>query len=357
MTSDNAYHDSCLLKHHQDPPIEELPYKKYNIQEKSTMANRSNIIIIHPDLGIGGAERLIIDVALALQNRGHQVTIYTSHRDKAHCFEEARDGTLDVRVRGNTVLPALLFGRFHLLMAALRQVHLTMSVFAEMGRTGKKRKQQQEGEYQNDVFIVDQLSACVPILKTLGERYARAGGQQRILFYCHFPDQLLARRNEGNLALRLLKEAYRYPLDWFEGWAMSASDRVVANSSFTRGVVRRVFGEGRLGDVKVVYPCVDTKEAVPEDKKKGKNKTEVVEGGLWDGKKILLSINRFERKKGIDLAVRAYNGLSEEARRGTRLVIAGKSLASVCVYGIYIYIYTDMRRWLRQPCPRKRPIS
>ncbi|THC87749.1 hypothetical protein EYZ11_012806 [Aspergillus tanneri] len=67
---------------------------------------RSNVIIIHPDLGIGGAERLIIDVALALQARGHRVTIYTSHRDKTHCFEEARDGTLDVRVRGNTVFPA-----------------------------------------------------------------------------------------------------------------------------------------------------------------------------------------------------------------------------------------------------------
>ncbi|OKL57472.1 hypothetical protein UA08_07208 [Talaromyces atroroseus] len=283
--------------------------------------DRSNIIIIHPDLGIGGAERLIIDVALALQNRGHQVTIYTSHRDKSHCFEEARDGTLDVRVRGNTLFPPLLFGRFHLLMASLRQLHLTVSVLAEMGRTGKKiATSSGQEKYQNDVFIIDQLPACVPILKSLGERYMRtAGGKQRILFYCHFPDQLLARRNEGNLALCLLKEAYRYPLDWFEGWAMSASDKVVANSRFTRGVVRRVFGSGRLGDVKVVYPCVDTKESSALSFEK-----EVVkEGTLWDGKKILLSINRFERKKGIDLAIRAYNGLSKEDRIGTRLVIAG----------------------------------
>jgi alpha-1,3/alpha-1,6-mannosyltransferase len=51
-----------------------------------------NIVFVHPDLGIGGAERLVIDAAVGLQNAGHKVTILTSYRDKAHCFEEARDG-------------------------------------------------------------------------------------------------------------------------------------------------------------------------------------------------------------------------------------------------------------------------
>ncbi|KAL8894526.1 MAG: hypothetical protein Q9207_008485, partial [Kuettlingeria erythrocarpa] len=64
---------------------------------------RRNIIFLHPDLGIGGAERLILDAALSLQSLGHVVTIYTSHRDPTHCFDEARDGTLDVRVRGDTL--------------------------------------------------------------------------------------------------------------------------------------------------------------------------------------------------------------------------------------------------------------
>ncbi|KAL1971331.1 hypothetical protein VTN77DRAFT_283 [Rasamsonia byssochlamydoides] len=300
-------------------------------------SRRSNVIIIHPDLGIGGAERLIIDVALALQKRGHQVTIYTSHRDKAHCFEEARDGTLDVRVRGNTLFPALVFGRLHLLMAVLRQLHLTVSVLTEMGRTNKKegnekKKTETKGadddEFEDDIFIVDQLPACVPILKTLGPRFAagrnrngRQRGKQRILFYCHFPDQLLARRDEGSALMRLLKGLYRCPFDWFEGWAMSASDKVVANSKFTRGVVSQVFGLSRLGDVKVVYPCVDTSEALTA---KGTGKEETIIGdNLWGGKKIFLSINRFERKKDVGLAIRAYHGLGKEGRKGTRLVIAG----------------------------------
>lgn len=278
----------------------------------------SNVIIVHPDLGIGGAERLIIDVALALQNRGHRVTIYTSHRDKSHCFDEARDGTLDVRVRGNTIFPAHVLGRLHILMAALRQLHLTASLLGELGTRDQSGDSKAEDEPRDDIFIVDQLPACVPFLKTFGQ--PQKSKRQRILFYCHFPDQLLARRDEGGSLLRLAKLLYRFPFDWFEGWAMSASDRVVANSNFSRGVVRSVFGTERLGDVEVVYPCVDTSTVtMPEA---------MVTEPLWGGKKILLSVNRFERKKDMGLAIRAYNGLGAEKRTGTRLVIAGQSIHS-----------------------------
>ncbi len=50
------------------------------------------VVFFHPDLGIGGAERLIVDAAVGLQEQGSKVTIFTSHCDPNHCFEEARDG-------------------------------------------------------------------------------------------------------------------------------------------------------------------------------------------------------------------------------------------------------------------------
>ena len=52
------------------------------------------IVFIHPDLGIGGAERLVVDAAVGLQERGHKVTIFTNHCDQGHCFDEARNGKL-----------------------------------------------------------------------------------------------------------------------------------------------------------------------------------------------------------------------------------------------------------------------
>jgi alpha-1,3/alpha-1,6-mannosyltransferase len=57
-----------------------------------TTTTQQHIVFFHPDLGIGGAERLVIDAAVGLQSRGHKVTIFTSHCDPQHCFDEARDG-------------------------------------------------------------------------------------------------------------------------------------------------------------------------------------------------------------------------------------------------------------------------
>lgn len=164
-------------------------------------------------------------------------------------------------------------------------------------------------DLQPDVFVVDQLSACVPLLRWLWPRH------QRVLFYCHFPDQLLARRDEKGV-LGLAKRLYRSPFDWLEGWSMGASDRVVVNSRFTKGVVERVFGSGTLGELRVVYPCVNTEAEVGDvhDEKP-----------LWEGKKVLVSINRFETKKDLGLALKAYEGLGLELRRSARLVIAGRA--------------------------------
>ncbi len=59
-------------------------------EKKSEKAK--TIVFLHPDLGIGGAERLVVDAAVGLQKRGHKVVVFTSHCDPAHCFDEARDG-------------------------------------------------------------------------------------------------------------------------------------------------------------------------------------------------------------------------------------------------------------------------
>ena len=101
---------------------------------------------------------------------------------------------------------------------------------------------------------------------------------------------------------------------------MRGADRVVVNSLFTKGVVEEVWGA--LGEVRVVYPCVDTRES----REKREEDFETVDGKqLWKGKKVFLSINRFERKKDIGLAIRAFAGLLEKEREGVRLVIAGMS--------------------------------
>ncbi|CAD6563973.1 MAG: Alpha-1,3-mannosyltransferase-like protein [Alectoria sarmentosa] len=255
--------------------------------------NATNIVFFHPDLGIGGAERLIIDAAVGLQNLGHKITIFTSYRDTNHCFDEARDGTLDIRVRGGSLIPATILGRFKILCSILRQLHLLVAI-TWSGELATLKP---------TAFFIDQLSAGIPFLRWFWE-------DQKILFYCHFPDLLLVQGRKS-----WYKRIWRIGFDWLEGWGIRGADRVIVNSGFTKGVVEDVWeGLGGERGVGVVYPCVDTKEHEKFDKN---SKT------LWKNKKVLLSINRFERKKDVGLAIKAFAGLDPKDREGVRLVIAG----------------------------------
>ncbi|GAP83805.1 putative glycosyltransferase family 4 protein [Rosellinia necatrix] len=259
---------------------------------KGSMSDPKTIVFLHPDLGIGGAERLVVDAAVGLQKRGHKIIIFTSHCDPAHCFDEARDGTLDVRVRGNTIVPPSVLGRFSILCAILRQLHLILQIYF----TSELQ------ELRPDAFFVDQLSAGLPLLRRLHSR-------GRIFFYCHFPDLLLAQGRQ-----KWWKRAYRVPFDFWEQWSMSFADAIAVNSRFTKGVVSRTWPAlARQRELLVVYPCVDTRT---KEKK-------LDEKPLWNGMKYVLSINRFERKKDIALAIKAFAGLSEQKRAGVRLAVAG----------------------------------
>jgi alpha-1,3/alpha-1,6-mannosyltransferase len=271
-------------------------------EEIPTQIEGKSIVFFHPDLGIGGAERLVVDAAVGLQNLGHKVTILTSYRDLHHCFDEARDGTLDVRVRGGWLFPATLLGRFKILCSILRQIHLILAI-TWSGELAKLRP---------TAFFVDQLSAGVPFLRWFWE-------DQKILFYCHFPDLLLAQGRK-----RWHRKIWRIIFDWWEGWGIRGADRVIVNSGFTKGVAETVWpGLGGERGVGVVYPCVDTSEPhnIMAD---GQADVQA----LWKGKKVLLSINRFERKKNIGLAIKAFAGLKSKEREGVRLVIAGMALIS-----------------------------
>ena len=85
------------------------------------------VAFVHPDLGIGGAERLIVDAALALKSKGHRVEMFIAHHDPSHCFSETKDGTLRVTAAGDW-LPRSCFGKFYALWAYLRMIYVAIFV-------------------------------------------------------------------------------------------------------------------------------------------------------------------------------------------------------------------------------------
>jgi len=116
-----------------------------------------------------------------------------------------------------------------------------------------------------------------------------------------------------------VKILYRIFFDWLESWSMGGSDGIVVNSRFTGRTVKDVFPTLMAKPLKVVYPCVDT-SSIKKDLSDKRS--------LWPDKRILLSINRFERKKDVALAIKAYAELDPQYRSGTRLVVAGRSTGS-----------------------------
>ncbi|KAM7278690.1 hypothetical protein ACFE04_005824 [Oxalis oulophora] len=259
-------------------PTQNLP------MDKGTEKSKLNIAIIHPDLGIGGAERLIVDAAVELSSHGHNVRIFTAHHDKNRCFEETLTGTFPVSVYGD-FLPRHIFYRLHAVCAYLRCIYVAICLlfFAP----------------SFDVVFADQVSVLIPLLKLKNSI--------KVVFYCHFPDMLLAQRTT------LLRRIYRKPIDLIEEITTGMADVILVNSKFTASTFAKTFKRLHAKGVRpaVLYPAVNVEQFCAPD----------------SYKLNLLSINRFERKKNIDLAVSAFAMLhhsqKDNLQADVTLTIAG----------------------------------
>lgn len=88
------------LRQHQSDQCEKLDDNN-NGEDSKEQPQPLRVAIVHPDLGLGGAERLIVDAAAALVKRSNSVTVFTARHDKTRCFEETIDGTFQVCVHGD----------------------------------------------------------------------------------------------------------------------------------------------------------------------------------------------------------------------------------------------------------------
>ncbi len=240
------------------------------------------VAFVRPGLGIGGAERLVVDAALELDARGHEVTLYVGDRQEAQ-LDEVRAGRVRVVAVGRR-LPAHVAQRLRAPAAILRAAWAARAL-------GRARP-------APDVVVVDLVAHVIPLLR----RLVRAP----IACYCHFPDLLLAPRRRGLYAL------YRLPLDRLEAAGLAAADRVLVNSRFTASVVRATFPRLAAGALEVVHPGVEVDTTAPPPP---------------SGEPLVLSVNRFDPGKNLALAVDALGALRERlapaAFAAVRLVLAG----------------------------------
>ncbi|CAA2953445.1 alpha-1,3 1,6-mannosyltransferase ALG2 [Olea europaea subsp. europaea] len=154
-----------------------------------------------------------------------------------------------------------------------------------------------------DIILADQVSVVVPLMK-----FKKSS---KVVFYCHFPDLLLAQHTT------VLRKIYRKPIDYVEEITTGMADLTLVNSKFTASTFGKTFKHLHTRGIRpaVLYPAVN----VDQFEKPTATKLN------------FLSINRFERKKNIELAISAFallytnrqNNIQGENENGVSLVIAG----------------------------------
>lgn len=252
-----------------------------------------------------------------------------------------------------TIIPRSLFGLFHSIFAILQQLSLIFQLllsFLTFNYPGTFPRwllpfftcaPPTQGF---DVIFMDQQAVGVPWIKILS--------MTRVVFYCHFPDKdvsnsiakqkAIARGHSGPSAFRFL---YRVPLNLLEEGTINYSDKILVNSEFTAQHFGKSFA--RLGRLpRVLYPGIDHASYEPEKVKVTLEKLKAEVGELSASQKaildvvtsnerpLVLSINRFEAKKNVSLALDAFAGAQKslatsDSKQTTsssgqhRLIIAG----------------------------------
>ncbi|CAJ0607070.1 unnamed protein product [Cylicocyclus nassatus] len=245
------------------------------------------VTFLHPDLGIGGAERLVVDAAVALQQKGHTVKVVTSQFDPSHAFKETQQ--LDIKVI--QWFPRLIFGRMWALCAYIRMC--LAAIYTAMF-------------IPSDVIICDQVSAALLVLRVL----TRA----RLVFYCHFPDLLLTSRET------VAKSFYRYFLDSIEEYTTGLAGTICVNSLFTASVFKQTFRSLQNRELTVLYPSLNTDFF---DKTEECTIPEIPPSA----EHLFTSLNRYEVKKNLKLAIEAFavlrTLLTDDEFSKCHLVLAG----------------------------------
>jgi len=331
-----------------------------------------HVVIIHLDLGIGGAESLVLNLAKATLPADSDVyttdngegefplsefgtlSIYTTHCSPTHCYDEFCPQSLRqtksvgslasyVHVRGAWIPRSFRLGGTAL-CSSLRMLYLTHRAYKE--------------NPGGNIFVIDVLPTGVPYLVDFC--HVNAG----VVFYCHFPDKLLTRDTDNHvknlslwktstffLFLVRLRRAYRWVMDGIEEWSMSYCDLIVVNSYFTRGEVQRVFpslfrtidycdndasADSSDDRVKVLYPSIESSLAKQKNLKNKMKSTEnmlLLDDALFVGP--IVSLNRFERKKNVALLLHAYDILLQRATNSECGAVTMVSLPSLIIAGGY----------------------
>lgn len=248
------------------------------IDRMSVLDRDRRAYFFHPSMGLGGAERLILQASAALRKVGWKTILVTSDYNPEKAFSEAAVETIH---SVPTMVPATIYGRFKAVCTYAR-LRRAVSVFRR--------------EPRPDLVVLDLLPHLVPAIRAAMPRVP-------ILVYCHFPDQLLSSANHS-----LCYGLYRHWFDQLENEGLVLADQVLVNSDFTRRAVLKTCPMLDPSRVNVTYPGVDVGDAR-------------LPAAVPEGRSAVLCLGRIHPSKNLRLALRAF--AVADLADDVRLIVAG----------------------------------
>lgn len=169
-------------------------------------------------------------------------------------------------------IPPRIKGRLHALMSYIRMLFIVLYFVFSFAKF--------------DLVVVDQITLPIPILRLF---------KYKVLYYCHFPEALL---NDNKRTFLVV--IYRKIIDTIEILCMYLANVICFNSEYTRSSLEATFPSMRKwkGGKYIVYPCMQAPPAkvMPQPQL----------NSLISPKEYLLTVNRFETRKRLDLCLEAF---------------------------------------------------
>jgi alpha-1,3/alpha-1,6-mannosyltransferase len=320
----NSTDTECLgpLLHQQQHEVEkECEQLKSPPVEVPTQPLR--VVFIHLDWGIGGAEQLMLQLCTAtkqIEENNHaqggqqlvDIHLVTSYCNPNHCFASLQpdSGILYpyLKVWGSWIPSHVIANKGKAIMSTIRLLYLACRIVHHPIMS------------KADVMVVDVLPTPLWILRFFCPTAS-------LLFYCHFPDQLLIRNSGGSNNNQFtfksaLLTGYRKVLNYIEEQSMILADNIIVNSKFTQQTVRQTFRSLQNHPLPILYPALEIYPSVENNKETSKILFEKQSN-------LIVSLNRFERKKNLGLLIEAMSWVQHHhpkigtSTKPTQLVIAG----------------------------------
>lgn len=227
---------------------------------------RLKTLFVHLTATYGGAERLILSLAEAFKAANCEVTLGFVQYSKEKSFHGF--SKFPIFTFGNFI-PTSLCGHFIFWCSIIRLVALTLYIW------WKARE-------KYDVAVGDQLALLNPILKLQA---------RKVVFYLHFPEPLQAKQSTNFIYLW-----YRKIITALDSFGLDFADEIWVNSKFTKSSLLATYPALDGKKVHLIYPSVTLLDPATLAELRGPQKERA----------HFISVNRFEIKKNIPLAVESY---------------------------------------------------